>query len=224
MIDTKFLTNLAINATFTNDAILIDASHLPNVRSLILSFENHFANWASAMNKKATIIQTSTGDIRIPANIAAPNIDPLIIDEQSKLLWFANVAISPGLLIIANDIMNNPRRAGVTRLSDELQIIMSDGCKILNPGHSLQEATTWTRSQFWDAQDLHDFRREVRQRGETIFEYTWRSFDPDDGNKINDLEFSTRYKLFDGGDGNFYQVCENLGMKEIAKSSLRADL
>lgn len=220
MIDTKFLTNLAINATFTNDAILIDASHLPNVRSLILTFENHFANWASAMNKKATIIQTSSGDIRIPANIAAPNVEMSIIDEPSKLLWFANIAITPGLLLVANDLMNSPRRAGVTRLSDELQIIMSDGCSILNPGHTMQEATTWTRSQFWDAQDLHDFRREVRQQGETIFEYTWRSFDPDDSNKINDLEFTTRYKLFDGGDSNLYQICENLGMREISLSIL----
>lgn len=57
--------------------------------------------------------------------IAAPNIETSIIDEPSKLLWFANVAISPGLLLIANDLMNNPRRAGMTRLSDELQIIMS---------------------------------------------------------------------------------------------------
>ncbi|HYX17874.1 MAG TPA: hypothetical protein VE944_26645 [Nostoc sp.] len=215
MIDTKLLAELATNASFTNDAILIDASHLTNVRSLLQNFENDFANWASAMNKKATIIKNGSKEIRIPANIAAPNIDPLTIDEPSKLLWFANVAISPGLLVIANDLMNNPRRAGITRLSDELQIIMSDGCNILNPGHSLKEATTWTRSQFWDAQDLDHFRREVKQRGEAAFEYTWRSFDPDDSNKINDLEFTTRYKLFDGGDGNFYQVCENLGMKEI---------
>jgi hypothetical protein len=111
--------------------------------------------------------------------------------------------------------MNNPRRAGVTRLSDELQIIMSDGCSILNPGHTLQEATTWTRSQFWDAQDLHDFRREVRQKGETVFEYTWRSFEPTDPAKTNDLEFTTRYTLFEGGDGDFYQICDNLGMRVI---------
>ncbi|MGI2907953.1 hypothetical protein, partial [Tolypothrix sp. VBCCA 56010] len=211
----KLLIALAVNASFTDDAILIDASHLPSVRSLLLTFENHFASWASAMNRKATIIKSRTGDIRIPANIAATNMETLITDESSKLLWFANVAISPGLLLIANELMNNPRRAGVTRLSDELQIIMSDGCNILNPGHTMQEACTWTRSQFWDAQDLNDFRREVRQRGETVFEYTWRSFEPTDPTKTNDLQFTTRYRLFDGGDGQMYQLCENLGMQEI---------
>ncbi|WP_292788981.1 hypothetical protein [Nostoc sp. NMS7] len=204
---TKIQSFEGIKECFAN-SIRISAQYL-------LSFENHFANWASAMNKKATIIKTRAGDIRIPANIAAPNIETSIIDEPSKLLWFANVAISPGLLLIANGLMNNPRRAGVTRLSDELQIIMSDGCSTLNPGHTLQEATTWTRSQFWDAQDLHDFRREVRQQGETVFEYTWRSFEPTDPTRTNDLNFTTRYTLFNGGDGQMYQLCENLGMEVL---------
>lgn len=31
----------------------------------------------------------------------------------------------------------------------------------------------------------------------------------------NDLTFTTRYKLFDGGDGQMYPLCENLGMEEI---------
>ncbi|RAM52021.1 MAG: hypothetical protein C6Y22_08255 [Hapalosiphonaceae cyanobacterium JJU2] len=215
MIDTKLLTALATNAKFTHDAILIDAAAVPNLRSLLQDFENHFANWASVMNKKATIIKGQNQEIRIPASIAAPGLEIAPQDEPSKLLWFANVSITPGLLLIANELMNNPRRAGVTRLSDELQIIMSDGCSILNPGHTMQEATTWTRSQFWDAQDLHDFRREVRQQGETVFEYSWRSFDPIDPTKSNDLKFTTRYKLFDGGDGQYYQLCENLGMQSL---------
>jgi len=217
MIDTNLLEAIAKNASFTTDAILIDLPKSANIQALIISLENHFAIWAKLMNKKLAIVRSPGGDIRIPASLAVSLIDTPFSpqDEPSKLLWFANVAISPGLLLIANDLMNNPRRAGVTRLSDELQIIMSDGCSILNPGHTLQEATTWTRSQFWDAQDLVDFRREVRQQGESVFEFSWKSFDPIDINKVNDLEFTTRYKLFDGGDSQMYQLCENLDMREL---------
>ena len=31
----------------------------------------------------------------------------------------------------------------------------------------------------------------------------------------NDIELTTRYTLFDGGDGDFYQICDNLGMTVI---------
>lgn len=163
------------------------------------------------------ILPTGIQSVDTNANVASQP------DEPSKLLWFANVAVSPILLTIANDLIENPRKAGVVRLSDELQVIMSDGCKILNPGHTVQEATNWRRSQFWHPQDLIDFRRECRQQltpdGVTTLEFRWRSFDPDLGIDCSEpgnwLEFATRYRLFDGGDGDFYQICDNLGMREI---------
>lgn len=215
MIDTHLLAALATNARFTSDAILIDVSHLPNVRLLLENFENHFAVWASVMNKKATIIKGNGAEMRVPASIAIPEVEIAPQDEPSRLLFFANVAVCPALLVIANDLMNNPRRAGVVRLCDELQVIQSEANKILNPGHTMQESCTWTRSQFWDAQDLDDFRREVRLHGERVFEFTWKSFDPSDATKTNDLEVTTRYKLFDGGNSRVYQLCENLDMREL---------
>ena len=224
MIDTKMLTTLATNARFTENAILIDVPPLPTLRTLILNFENHFASWASVMKKEATIIRSGDSEVRIPASIATPVLfDYLPEDEPNRLLWFANIAVSPGLLVIANDLMNNPSKAGVVRLSDELQVIQSDANKILNPGHTMLESCTWRRSQFWHPQDLVDFRRDCQQQlnpdGSNFIEFTWRSFDPALGmsNKTpgNWLEFSTRYRLYDGADGDFYQVCDNLSMKEI---------
>lgn len=73
------------------------------------------------------------------------------IEEEKKeqLIWSANFGTtSQALLRIALDFADNPAPRGVVRLSDELQVIMSDGCKILNSGHTLQEATTWRRPQF----------------------------------------------------------------------------
>lgn len=138
-------------------------------------------------------------------------------------LWFAQLAVSPGLLRLAADLMDNPRKAGIVRISDERQVIMHDETKILCPDHSLSEATNWKRSQFWHPQDLVDFRQHCLQEltpgGEKNIEFTWRSFDPDIGMKDsrpgNWLEFTTKYQLFDGGDGEFYQVCENVDMREI---------
>ena len=133
--------------------------------------------------------------------------------EQQNILWFAQIAVSPALLRIANQLMENPSMTGVVRLSDELQVIMSDGCAVLNPGHTLTEATTWKRPDFWHPQDLADFRRMCRQQSE--LEFTWRSFDPLDPTKTIDLEFTTRYRLVDGQDGQHYQVCDNLGMRQL---------
>jgi hypothetical protein len=222
VIDASVLVSLATSASFTPDAILIDLPNTVDSRALIITLENHFALWAKLMDKKATIIRSGNNEVRIPASIAALNIELAPQDEPSPLLWFANVAVSPGLLIIALDLMNNPRRAGVVRLSDELQVIQSDMNKILNPGHTMQESCTWTRSQFWHLQDLEDFRRECQQQlnpdGSNTIEFTWRSFDPALGMDCNEpgnwLEFTTRYRLYDGGDGDFYQVCDNLGMRE----------
>ena len=219
------LTKMAVNATFTHDALIINLLEgEADTRALILKLENYFAIWAKAMDKKFAVIRSQLGETKIPASLAVPFSDIVsTTDEPIRLLWFANTAVSPGLLVIANDLMNNPRKAGVVRLSDELQVIQSDANKILNPGHTMQESCNWTRSQFWHPQDLIDFRRDCQQQlnpdGSNFIEFTWRSFDPILGMNNNTpgnwLEFSTRYRLYDGADGDFYQVCDNLDMKEI---------
>ncbi len=224
------LQTLALSTQFNETQLIIECSSISIAKKLVIEFEDYFALWAKLMSKTETIIKSPQGSISIPSNIAisVPSrqmelANTLTSDEPSKLVWFANVGIAPAILQIANDLMENPRKTGVVRLSDELQILMSDGCKILNPGHTLQEATTWTRSQFWHPQDLVDFRRDCQQRlnadGSNTIEFTWRSFDPALGfgcrEPGNWLEFSTSYKLFDGGSGEFYQVCNNLGMREI---------
>lgn len=139
-----------------------------------------------------------------------------------SLLWFAKMPVSPGLLRLAVELMENPRKAGIVRVFDERQVIMHDETKILCPDHTLEEATDWARCQFWHPQDLLDFRNLCKQEltpgGQKNVEFTWRSFDPDLGMNNpqpgNWLEFTTTYQLFDGGDGHFYQVCDNLDMRE----------
>lgn len=216
---------IAQNTVFADDHIYFNAVSHTQARQLLIQHEATFASWAKAMQKNSMVIKSPDGgDISIPSAIASATQTITVPDPSPEnLLWFANVAVSPALLKLANDLMENPRKAGVTRVSDELQVIMSDACKVLNPGHTLQEATTWTRSQFWHPQDLIDFRRECQQNlnpdGSNILEFSWASFDPElgmsDRTSGNWLKFTTRYRLFDGGDGDFYQLCENLDMEEM---------
>lgn len=229
------LQSLALSTQFNETQLVIECSSIAKARNVVIEFENYLALWAKIMKKTETVVKSPQGNISIPANIAisVPRrqvelLDTIASDEPSKLVWFANVGITPAILQIANELMENPRKTGVVRLSDELQVLMSNGCNVLNPGHTLQEATTWKRSQFWHPQDLIDFRRESQQRlsddGSNTIEFTWRSFDPDLGFDCREpgnwLEFSTSYRLLDGGNGEFYQVCNNLGMREIEAVSI----
>lgn len=228
------LLEIAQNTSFSSNGLHFKANSPAVGKRLLVNFEEIFALWARAMDREYMAIQFSDGgeEIRVPASINKGNstetreiMQTQSQPESSNLLWFANVAVNPTLLTIAHDLMENPRKAGVTRTSDELQIIMSDACSVLNPGHTLQEATTWVRSQFWHPQDLADFRRECQQNlspdGSNTLEFTWRSFDPDLGYSNipgNWLKFTTKYRLFDGKDGDFYQLCENLEMIEMVNA------
>lgn len=160
--------------------------------------------------------------LRIEGLIAQPQSVP---DEPTRLLWVAHTPLTPTLLRVANELMQNPRRAGVVRLSDELQIIMSDACSVLNPGHTMNEATQWVRSQFWHPDDLAALRRATREHGSKRFEFRWRSFDPDlgmhDRTEGNWLEFATSYELIVDELGSAYQIANNLEYRIIAAPAAR---
>ncbi|BDA75960.1 hypothetical protein CAL7716_101260 (plasmid) [Calothrix sp. PCC 7716] len=227
------LTTLAMGATFGVDALVINCPDWCTAKLLARKYESQFARWAKVMNKSETILNNPEKPVRIPATIdaddialaIAPSISSQEQGEREQLVWFANCCTSKVLLRIALELTENPVRRGVVRLSDELQVIMADECKILNPGHTLEEATTWRRPQFWHPQDLIDFRRicqqELRDDGSNVIEYTWRSFDPDlglyDASEGNWLTFTTRYRLlYDSIEKQYYQICDNLGMSNAA--------
>ena len=70
---------------------------------------------------------------------------------------------------------------------------MSDACSVLNPGHTLNGAVNWCRSDFWHPQDLQDLNIKLRDLPLTepasslnfsslpFVEHRWTSFDPDLG-------------------------------------------
>jgi len=152
--------------------------------------------------------------------------------EPRKLLYVAQLCATPALVLAMSDLINNPRKAGISRASDGRQLVMSDACSILNPGHTLDEAVNWCRQDFWHPGDLLELHTKLRDLplveaygGSLTFstlpfiEHRWTSFDPvlgihnkDEGNW---LEFRTRYRHFQGEDGAIYQLCENLDFGKI---------
>ncbi|WP_026736101.1 hypothetical protein [Fischerella sp. PCC 9605] len=219
MINTRLLTDLAANASFTTDAILIDIPKTANFQSLIISLENHFAVWAKLMNKKMAVVRSQTGgEVRIPASLAVPMVDVAPAEsEPQNLLWFANVPVSLRVLTAANDLIQRPRRGGIVRLSDELQVILHDSISLSNPGHTMQEATNWRREQYWHPTDLEEFRR--LSRAQNNIEFTWRSFDPalgmNDRTPGNWLEFTVAYQLLEDEFGESFHFFESRDWREI---------
>jgi hypothetical protein len=152
--------------------------------------------------------------------------------KPRKLLYVAQLCATPALVLAMSDLINDPRKAGISRASDGRQLVMSDACSILNPGHTLDEAVNWCRRDFWHPADLLDLHTKLRDlplveaSGSSLnfsslpfIEHRWTSFDPDLGINNKDegnwLKFRTRYRHFQGEDGVLYQLCENLDFREI---------
>lgn len=190
-----------------------EAEAIGFIRSSANTIAETLRNWGC---NEAVFRSPGAKPIRMPIEL---------IEDMQPLsrLFYAHVALPPSVIRVTLDMIDRPRRIGISRASDGLQVVMSSLLQECNPGHSMTEATTWTRDKFWHPQDLAEFNREAAQRlsldGSNAIEYRWRSFDPDlgmsDRTSGNWLEFVTRYSLINGEDGEVYQLCENMAMEEI---------
>ena len=221
MIDTY---DLIKNAEITNDEICIYIGDQSVATKLAIKYELRFAFWASVMGKTRTVLKCPHKKLKIPANYALKGIKYMTNNTNNNVLWFADVAITPQLLRITTELIENPGKKGIVRLRDERQVILHDESKFSLLGKPTKAATNWSRPQYWYPADLVEFRRECKQRlnsdGSNTLEFTYRSCDAElgffDRTPGNWREFTTVYSLYDGGNGDFYQVCQNLGMRELA--------
>ncbi|MEO0966763.1 MAG: hypothetical protein AAFX80_00170 [Cyanobacteria bacterium J06639_18] len=222
------IENLAKNAKFTHDKIWIDINaseqHLDKIA---IAYELRFALWASMLGKASTVLRTKSTQIEIPANFAikirAKHMTSSIERQANNLLWFADVEVNPQLLNLAVDLIENPGKKGIVRLRDERQVILHDECKFSLLGKSTKVANNWSRPQYWYPAHLDAFRRECQQvlndDGSNTLEYTYWACDADLGlfnrEPGNWREFTAVYSLYDGGDGEYYQIAQNLGVREL---------
>lgn len=230
MIDT-----LAKNVIFTENEILLDISGLHRkggqsnyhfLKQITIAHECLFAYWAQVFGKKEAVLNCFEEQFRISANLVDPGLKMNNTDETiqiANMLWFGNVPVTPELFRLAADLIENPRKAGINRLPDERQIILTNENGFSLKNATLEEAVTWSRSDYWHSADLIEFRQRCRQElsdgGESFIEHSYRAFDPTLGPNNptfgNWVRMTQRYKLFDGNDGNYYQLCEVLDMQQL---------
>ena len=144
--------------------------------------------------------------------------------QMANELWFgADIGFHPNLIRLALEICERPRSAGIVRLSDERQVLMHDEATCTLKTATAQEATQWTREDYWHPQDLLEFRRICQQQEN--FEHSYRTFMPTRGmldtEPGNWQEITTSYQLFEI-EGVHYQLYETLGFRDIeAPTDLR---
>lgn len=163
------------------------------------------------------------GTVRINQTIIYPWMEGDDLEMANKI-WFGDIGVSFELYQLAQRLFEDPKSAAIVRLSDEKQIIVHDEGKCTLKFNNPQDASTWHRSQYWHPQDLIDFRIRCQQELEpnnpnSVFEHTYRSFEPDLGMSSNEpgnwLQLTTKYHLFDVGDGEIYQLGENIAIVEM---------
>lgn len=142
------------------------------------------------------------------------------VEEMANTIWFGDIGVSRSLIqLVERELFERPRSAGIVRLSDERQIILHDESTCTLKFSGLDEATNWRREQYWHRQDLLDFRRLCQQllepnNPQSIIEHTYRAKEPKEG--ASWLRVTNRFQLFDAGDGDTYQLFENLEFMEIS--------
>ena len=234
-------TSLLLVAPSETEAILFYQGARKSLASIAQRVGTIEINWSGCrkpfrvegIRPKATMEENNSA---VPRSLRQEVASVLGGGEPRKLLYVAQLCATPSLVLAMSDLINNPRKAGISRASDGRQLVMSDACSVLNPGHTLDEAVNWCRSDFWHPQDLQDLNIKLRDLPLTesasslnfsslpFVEHCWTSFDPDLGisnlEQGNWLEFTTRYRHFQAENGVVYQLCENLHFKEIAPPAI----
>ncbi len=223
------ISKLAGSAIFTEDTIFVDVSNRFLFKQVAIAYECELAYWASLFGKKHTILRcTGTQkQLRIPASLNHSELEIMTQSQETiqiaNMLWFGRVPVTPELFRLCADLIENPRSAGIVRIPDERQIIITNESGSSLKNATPEEAVTWSRSDYWHRADLAEFRQRCRQElsagGESVIEHTYRAFDPTLGannpTSGNWVRMTQSYRLFDGNDGNHYQICEILDMQEL---------
>lgn len=200
----------------------------PSQEEARLAVKLFFQDWAASAKNINGMIKICGGNRKIYeiSKFMDDEIGDYMSDltlEVANMLWFGKIPVTPALFRLAADLIENPRRAGIVRIPDERQIILTNESGYSLKNASLEEAVTWTRENYWHPQDLQEFRQRCRQElsaeGESYIEHTYRAFDPTLGATNptfgNWVRLTQRYRLFDGNDGNFYQLFEALDMEQL---------
>lgn len=132
----------------------------------------------------------------------------------------ANLPLTPAILNALESIAENPQEKWVLirldyNLNNQVQIAMTESCRDLVVGTSVQQALHRSRSEYWDLADLDEFSRVIRQQmsvGSSI-ECKWKGYSPVTGS--NWREFTYCYRMIDDVDGYLWQLGQNVAVRAI---------
>lgn len=217
------------------DIIVIQTPRERDAITLIKRFVKQLQEWLVAFNLGRTDVREILVKYAIPANgrpfrIIRKETPLMSVQEIRSIpdLEVPSLWLCPSMAKLLLELMEHPeRKYGLVRVRDEQQILFSPNCQDLNPGHSMDEALTWKRPDFWHPEDLRVFNRDTHQQLEpdnpaSTIQYTWRSFDPELGLDADDgwLSFTTEYRLVRDAYGDLIHIGRNMGMDEIRKPVL----
>ncbi len=145
------------------------------------------------------------------SDICVPIATIRLMQEFQPLaeVFFADTSLPPVVLQAAAQKTEEEGRWGVVRLSDERQVIMSNGMTgVLLSGVQISETTNWRRPEFWHPEDLEEFNRDwpnqLNESGENIMQYRYRIHKPASNDPWE--YYTSSYRLLREGR-DLYQVC-----------------
>lgn len=128
--------------------------------------------------------------------------------------------LTPAILAALESIAENPQEKWVlTRLDynldNQVQVAMTETCRDLVVGASVQQALNRKRSDYWDLADLDEFSRTIRQQMSvgSLIEWRWKGFSP--VTRSDWREFTYRYRIIDDIDGHLWQLGQNVAVRAI---------
>ena len=147
------ISRLAADATFSEDAIFVDVSDRNLLKDIAITYEQELADWAKLFGKTWTILRCTGNQLGISADLSDIEANKMVNTSETiqiaNMLWFGKVPVTPEIFRLAADLIENPRRAGITRLPDERQIILTNESGFSLKNSTLEEAVTWKRTDYW---------------------------------------------------------------------------
>jgi|SRR5579883_276729 len=197
-------TNLIRSAYPNNDAFIFEFKSEAEARGVFACETHLILKILERWNAVTAVIRIpGQTDIRVPI----ATIRLMQEFEPITSIFFADTSLPPLVLKAAVEKSEDERRWGIVRLSDERQVVMSNGMSgVLLAGVNIDETTQWKRPEYWHPDDLQSFNTYWRnyEIGQEI-EYRYRIHKP----KSNDPWewYRSGYRLIQGEDRDLYQVC-----------------
>jgi hypothetical protein len=138
--------------------------------------------------------------------------EPLIMPQS---LLFGNCEIPFELQRYIFEMGESDRASGLIRVSDNRQLILSDGCRLTTP--DVDSMVSATRESYWNLEDLAEFDRRWRQEltpGGGWMTMIYRTHKIDDPTSEKRL-YTNRFRLLLDGMGNPFHLAECLEWQEL---------